>query len=132
VFAQAIAMPSSLQTEEDRIVSLVESWRMAWESKTLDEYIAHYHPAFEKDGKDLNAWKHYKKKLNKRYRHISVKISKLQVIIERDKDTARAYFIQRYRSETFRFEGYKLVEFRKEGDSWKIFRERSFEKKPGK
>jgi Flp pilus assembly protein TadD/ketosteroid isomerase-like protein len=132
VFAQAIAMHSSLQTEEDRIVSLVESWRMAWESKTLDEYIAHYHPAFEKDGKDLNAWKHYKKKLNKRYRHISVKISKLKVIIERDKDTAWAYFIQRYRSETFRFEGYKLVEFRKEGDSWKIFRERSFEKKPGK
>jgi Flp pilus assembly protein TadD/ketosteroid isomerase-like protein len=132
VFAQAIAMHSSLQTEEDRIVSLVESWRMAWESKTLDEYIAHYHPTFEKDGKDLNAWKHYKEKLNKRYRHISVKISKLRVIIERDKDTAWAYFIQRYRSETFRFEGYKLVEFRKEGDSWKIFRERSFEKKPGK
>jgi ketosteroid isomerase-like protein len=129
VVEQAKEMPSSVQAEEDRIVSLVESWRMAWESKSLDEYIAYYHPGFKNKGKDLNAWKHYKKKLNDRYRHISVKISDLKVRI--DGNTAWAYFIQRFSSDAFRAKGYKLIEFRKKGDSWKIYRERSFAKKPG-
>jgi ketosteroid isomerase-like protein len=120
--------PNKRETES-RFISLVESWRRAWESKNFDAYIAHYHPGFKNKGKDLNAWKHYKKKLNERHRHISVKISDLKVRI--DGNTAWAYFIQRFSSDAFRAKGYKLIEFRKEGDSWKIYRERSFAKKPG-
>jgi hypothetical protein len=50
--------------EETQTISLVESWRSAWESKSLDEYIAHYHSGFKNKGKDLNALKRYKKELN--------------------------------------------------------------------
>ncbi len=67
-----------------------------------------------------------KKKLNNRYRNISVKISDLKVKVEDKK--AWAYFTQQYRSDSFLAHGYKLIEFQKEGHSWKIFRERSFAK----
>jgi hypothetical protein len=53
--AQAKEIISPVLTEETKIISLVESWRSAWESKSLDEYIAHYHSGFKNKGKDLNA-----------------------------------------------------------------------------
>jgi hypothetical protein len=125
--SEAEAKPSFVRLEEEKIKLLVESWRRAWESKRLDDYITHYHQDFEKGGKDLTAWKRYKKKLNIRYRKISVKISDLKVNVKDRK--AWAYFMQQYRSDSFLYHGYKLIEFQKEGHSWKIFRERSFAKK---
>lgn len=91
--------------------------------------IAHYHLGFKNKGKDLIAWRRYKKELNDRYRYISVNVWDLKVKVEGR--MGWAYFRQRYRSDSLLSYGYKLVEFRKEGDSWKIFRERSFVKKPG-
>jgi len=125
--AMAKAKPRPAKTEKDKIASLVESWRRAWERKQLKGYIAHYHPAFISSGKDLAAWKQYKDRLNKRYRRISVKVSGLKVRIEGEK--ARAYFKQQYRSDTFSSDGYKRIEFRKKGGSWKIYRERAFPRK---
>jgi hypothetical protein len=123
----AEAKPSSVRLEEEKIKLLVESWRRAWESKRLDDYIGHYHLDFEKGDKDLTAWKRYKKKLNNRYRNILVIISDLKVNVEDRK--AWAYFTQQYRSDSFLNHGYKLIEFQREGQSWKIYRERSFNKK---
>jgi hypothetical protein len=124
--SEAEAKPSFVMKVEDEITLIVESWRRAWESKRLDVYISHYHQAFQSNGKDLTAWKRYKRKLNNRYRNISVKISDLKVNVEDKK--AWAYFKQQYRSDSFLAHGYKLIEFQKEGHSWKIFRERSFAK----
>ncbi|MBU0986266.1 MAG: L,D-transpeptidase, partial [Proteobacteria bacterium] len=113
--------------EETRIASLVESWRKAWEGKQLDAYVAHYHPAFKSDGKDLATWKRYKKRLNKQYRRISVTVSGLKVKVDSSK--ARAYFKQHYRSDALSSERYKRLEFIKKGDSWKIIREETFRSK---
>jgi hypothetical protein len=113
--AQAKEIISPVRTEETKIISLVESWRSAWESKSLNEYIACYHPGFQNKGKDLNAWKHYKEKLNDRYRYISVNVWELKVKVEGR--MGWAYFRQRYRSDSLLSYGYKLIEFRKEGDS---------------
>jgi len=121
--------PKPTTKDEARISSVVESWRKAWENKSLNAYISHYHPAFKSDGKNLSAWKHYKGRLNKRYRQISVKVSDLKVKkVENRK--AFAYFKQRYRSDTFHSNRYKRLEFKKKGLSWKIYRERTFPKKP--
>jgi hypothetical protein len=43
---------------------------------------------------------------------------------------AWAYFMQRYRSDSLLAYGYKLIEFRKEGEPWKIYRENFSAKKP--
>jgi len=120
--------PRPARTASDEIASLVESWRRAWERKRLNDYIAHYHPAFISSGKELSAWKQYKGSLNKRYRNISVKVSGLKVKIEGEK--ARAYFKQQYRSDNFSSDGYKRIEFRKKDGTWRIYRERAFPRKP--
>jgi hypothetical protein len=126
--AEAKKKPTSVQLEKEKIKLLVGSWHGSWESKRSDDYIAHYHQAFQSNGKDLTAWKRYKKKLNNRYRNISAKISDLKENVEDSK--AWAYFTQKYHSNSCRDYEYKLMEFKKEGHSWKIFRERSFNKKP--
>jgi hypothetical protein len=119
--------PQPVRADETQIISLVESWRWAWESKRLEEYIAHYHPAFEKDGKELSIWKRYKKKLNERYHSISVEVHDIKVKVKESK--AWAYFMQRYRSDSYSDYGPKLIEFRKKDHSWKIYREKSLAKK---
>ena len=120
--------PKPKQSEAQKITSLVESWRRAWEGEKLNKYITHYHPTFKSNGKNLVAWKRYKKRLNRRNRHISVKISGIKVRVEGRK--AKVYFKQTYRSDTFYSKGYKILEFRKKGISWKIFREKAIAQKP--
>ncbi len=120
--------PQPKKSEADKIVSLVGSWRRAWEGKKLNEYITHYHPAFKSNGKNRVAWKRYKKRLNRRNRHISVKISGIKVKVNGRK--AKVYFKQLYRSDTFYSKGYKMLEFKKKGISWKIFREQAYANKP--
>ena len=124
VSAIAKAAPRPSKKEKARIASQVESWRKAWESKQLNAYIAHYHPGFKSDGKNLSAWKRYKDRLNKQYRKISVKVSGLKVKVNNRK--AYAYFKQRYRSDVLDSSRYKRLEFREKGASWKIYRERSY------
>lgn len=114
--------------EEGGIISLVNSWRKAWESGRLDDYIDCYHRDFVKDGKDLNAWKIYKKRLNNRSRRISVRFSDLKVKVGSE-DKAWAYFRQAYHSKTHNDDGQKVLAFRKENGSWKIFREEWSSKK---
>jgi murein L,D-transpeptidase YafK len=126
--ALAREKPRPVRTEADEIASIVESWRKAWETKRLNDYIAHYHPDFVSSGKDLKAWKQYKESLNRRYRQISVTVSGLKVRVEGEK--VRVYFEQRYRSDTFSSDGYKRIELRKKDGSWKIYRERAFPRKP--
>lgn len=115
-------------TETTRIKSTVESWRRAWENKQLNEYIAHYHPSFVSDGKDRNAWKQYKGRLNDRYRRISVQVSNLTVKVQGNE--AEIYFKQRYRSDAYKSDGFKRIDLRKKDGAWKIYRERAYAHKP--
>jgi murein L,D-transpeptidase YafK len=125
----SIRLASNKPTEEEkRLIDRVESWRRAWEQKQLNEYVDHYHPEFVSKGKDILQWKAYKGALNKRNRSISVKISGVRVGIEGQ--TARVYFRQNYRSDTFKSRSYKILEFKKQDGIWKIFRENSSIRKP--
>ncbi len=119
---QAVSKP------KDSIAALVKSWETAWEGKRLSAYIAHYHPGFVGNGRNIEEWKRYKGRLNKKYKRISVTVSDLK--IRTTGNTSRAWFKQRYRSDAFRSDGYKVLEFRKKGNNWKIFREESFKSKP--
>jgi len=125
---QEKAAAPAVSQKKNVIAGLVESWKTAWESKHLSAYIAHYHPGFVGNGKNLQEWKRYKNRLNKKYKRISVSVSDLHT--RTSGDTSRAWFKQRYRSDAFRSDGYKLLEFKKMGNTWKIFREESFKAKP--
>jgi len=114
--------------KKNDIAPLVQSWKKAWEGKRLETYIAHYHPDFVGNGRNLQEWKRYKKRLNTKYKRISVKVSELKTRISGG--TSRAWFKQRYRSDAFKSDGYKILEFRKKGGRWKIYREKSFKNRP--
>ncbi len=114
--------------KKDVIAELVKTWETAWEGKHLESYIAHYHPGFVGNGKNLQEWKRYKKRLNRKYKKISVTVSDLKT--KSTGSTSRAWFRQSYRSDAFKSNGYKLLEFKKNNDVWKIFREKSFSSKP--
>ncbi len=114
--------------KKDVIAELVKTWKSAWEGKHLESYIAHYHPGFVGNGKNLQEWKRYKKRLNEKYKKISVTVSDLKT--KSTGSTSRAWFRQSYRSDAFKSNGYKLLEFKKNDAVWKIFREKSFSSKP--
>lgn len=114
--------------EKDPVAALVKTWKTAWESKHLEAYIAHYHPGFVGNGRNLKEWKEYKQRLNGKYKRISVTVSDLKTSTAGD--TARAWFKQTYRSDAFRSEGYKVLEFIKNDNQWKIFKEESFSSRP--
>jgi ketosteroid isomerase-like protein len=120
--------PDPFHAEKDQIASQVESWRQAWEEKRLDDYIAHYHPDFVGSGKDIVAWERHKEKLSTLYQHISVQVSDLTLKV--DGDQALVYFNQKYRSDSYTADGYKLLELKKKDGSWLIYREHWFSEKP--
>lgn len=126
--AKAKPRTPPVSTTDKQIIALVGSWRSAWEKERLNDFISHYHPAFMNKGKNLSAWKAYKGRLNRRYKRISVEITDLKVKMNGGK--AYAYFKQRYRTESYDAEGYKRLEFKKKGKSWKIFREQSYPARP--
>ncbi|MBI9087138.1 MAG: L,D-transpeptidase family protein [Desulfobacterales bacterium] len=127
VAATAPAAPVE-PSESMRIKGLVASWQQAWQGKRLEDYIGHYHSAFASSGRSLAQWKDYKGRLNRRYKKISVSVSDLRVKMTGGR--AEAYFKQRYRSDAFRSDGFKVLVFRKEAGRWKIYRENSHAVKP--
>ena len=119
---------ATAEPKKDDIAVLVHSWKRAWESKNLETYIAHYHPGFVGNGRNLQEWKRHKQRLNKKYKRISVSVTALKT--RTSGNTSRAWFKQRYRSDAFKSDGYKVLEFRKKSGSWKIYRETSFKNRP--
>jgi len=117
-----------LSPTAEAVKGTVESWRRAWESKAIDDYISHYHEDFSSKGRTREAWKAYKGRLNKKYRRISVDVSQIKISVKGD--TATAAFRQRYRSDSFKSNGYKKLELKREQGQWKIHREVSYANKP--
>ena len=115
--------------EAGKVRNMVETWRRAWEQKKLADYIACYHPGFTADGRNLSQWRKYKDELNQRYKYIRIGIQDLKVTV--DGESARAYFEQHYSSDVFRSRAFKMIELRKKGDDWKIYREITHTNKPG-
>ena len=65
--------------EAAKVEAFVNSWAKAWSGKDLDGYIGAYHPQFTDSGKNVVAWRAYKKALNQRYKEIDVKVNNVVV-----------------------------------------------------
>lgn len=83
--------------QQKKWLDWLNTWEQSWESKALDDYMAHYAPNFKALGMDWMAWKSFKKNLNERYQRISVRIIEPSVFIH-DK-TATIRFLQAYDSD---------------------------------
>lgn len=116
-----------LKEETEVIEQIIEGWRSSWESKDINRYISYYSPHFTIRGMDINGWKQYKERLNRKYRSIRVKIGNLGIY--RYNDTILAIFYQDYRSPMLSSRGLKRLYFRKNSEKWKIIGEFFHKKK---
>ena len=101
-------VPRSVILEREREVrDFVESWRQAWESKDLNQYMKHYCLNFQSSWLDYGGWKEKKRKLNSRYRNIRVKLG--NVYLYKQNGLITAIFTQAYSSDSFRSSGIKVI-----------------------
>lgn len=82
--------------KDPSIKTFFESWIRAWESKSIDAYIDHYHSDFEAQGKNKTAWKNYKAGLNSRY--ADIKIGPVDVLYYKHPKYWMITFTQNYQS----------------------------------
>lgn len=108
VVDKMIMAPRSRIMEQERAVrDFLESWRQAWESRDLDGYMGHYSPNFQSCWLDYNGWKEKKRKLNKRYSRIKVRLG--DVYLYRQDGLITAIFTQSYTSDSFSSSGIKIL-----------------------
>ncbi|MEW6410082.1 MAG: L,D-transpeptidase family protein [Nitrospirota bacterium] len=105
----------------DILTNIIMDWKRTWENKELDRYMAYYSMVFRSDGKDWNAWREHKRRLNEQYRKISVSIDALNIFTYNG--IAVVSFKQIYNSDKFSSDGFKRLYLRKEKDDWKIISE---------
>ncbi|HAR43909.1 MAG TPA: hypothetical protein DCS07_14950 [Bdellovibrionales bacterium] len=104
-----------------------ESWVKAWEARSLDGYIDHYHSDFTAQGKTKTAWKNYKGGLNKRYASIEVRPESVHYY--RHPKYSMITFTQNYRSKLkngnwgYRSRGTKILYIAEEAGAPKIIAE---------
>ena len=104
------------------IETMLTGWIAAWESMDVVRYGGFYATGFRNRGRDRKAWLAYKAALNKRYEFI--RIGKGPVRISGvTEDRAVVRFAQEYESDAYHAKGVKRLDLRREGGSWKIFRE---------
>lgn len=96
----------------------IETWRAAWESKKMDQYIAAYSDNFKSQHMNRDQWKSFKTRLGAQYKQITVKLSKPTVLTDRDRVVVR--FLQEYTSDQHADFGEKVLFLKKEKDGFKI------------
>jgi len=98
---------------------MLDSWKKAWEQKDVASYMSFYDSGFQSRGMDFKAWKKHRKKLNQKYRSITIDISELK--IERTSAViASVSFTQKYEADDYEDEGLKSLLLVKRGKDWKI------------
>ncbi|MFO7761615.1 MAG: L,D-transpeptidase family protein [Thermodesulfobacteriota bacterium] len=107
--------------DRQQITDFVEIWRQAWQNKDLDTYIASYVEDFSRGNKDLAAYRKHKKRLNRIYDYIKVKIDDLKVTWTRE--GASVSFRQVYDSDRYHAVGRKILKLAYINQEWKIKRE---------
>ncbi len=121
VVEKLIMAPRSVIMEQEReLRNFIESWRQAWESKSLDGYMSHYSANFQSCWLDFNGWKEKKRRLNKRYASIRVKLG--NVYLYRQNGLITSIFTQSYGSEGFHSSGIKVL-YITHGDKYSIYAE---------
>lgn len=82
--------------KDDALKGFFTSWVKAWETKSLDDYISHYHSDFSAQGMNKDHWKTFKQALNQRYS--SIEINPEDVLYYRHPKYSMITFTQNYRS----------------------------------
>jgi len=101
---------------------LVNNWLKAWSKKDIKKYASYYSSEFKSQkGLSLNQWVTYKKRLNSKYKYITV--TKQNLTIREKDDRLYVSFIQKYKNNQFKSSARKTLILKTENGDWKIIRE---------
>ncbi|MGE0634396.1 MAG: murein L,D-transpeptidase family protein, partial [Pseudobdellovibrionaceae bacterium] len=101
---------------QKKITDFIESWRAAWQSQNIDQYIAFYDSSFKSQGMNQRQWKTYKEGLKKKYEFIKVGLTNASILNHGDQFIIRA--LQNYSSDQFSDFGQKTLFVRQTKDGF--------------
>jgi len=115
------------QPETQEILAVKErldQWRAAWENQDIQSYLHFYHSKefVPKEGLRYSVWEESRHRSLKRPKFIKIAFDDVQ-IVQLDKNLVRARFLQKYESNSFNDNVYKVVLWQLDGNQWKIVQE---------
>ena len=66
---------SEIEKSKTTITQFLDSWKKAWESQNVEDYISYYDENFTAKNMNLEKWKKYKRGLNEKYDFVRVDFS---------------------------------------------------------
>ncbi len=122
------------QALADSVRAALQAWSRDWSSRDVDAYLAHYHPNFHSETRDLAAWSAYKRRVNTSKSYIHVALDDFTIIRVPDQkgfaEVVVAEFNQNYQSDNYADLSRKrlyLVRDRQNGP-WRILLEQAVER----
>lgn len=114
--------PERVRLEREAIITAIESWRVAWESRRTDRLLAHYARDFRTPELDRETFAAERRRATERKGHIEVYLSELGIYrYPGERDIVVVEFRQDYRSESFRESRRKRQFWRRGADGgWRI------------
>jgi murein L,D-transpeptidase YafK len=115
-----------VQAERDALAAALERWRLDWESRDAERYLAHYSPRFRAGDQDFAAWAAHKRAVNAGKSWVHVRLAQVSMLrYPTDADFVVVAFAQQYRSNNLSNSMRKQQYWRKEDGRWRIFYEGS-------
>jgi murein L,D-transpeptidase YafK len=104
--------------------SALTAWQRDWESLNMDNYLAHYSPKFDAEGKDFDGWALHKRRVNAQKSFVNVGISNLSIFeytaTVNQPPMMMVTFDQAYKSSNSTNQMKKRQFWQRENGRWKI------------
>jgi len=113
-----------LQAERAALAGALENWRVDWESRDTERYLAHYAAAFRSEAQDLTAWATHKRSVNTAKKWIRVGLAQVAMFrYPGNADFVVVTFEQDYRSSNLSNTMHKRQYWQKQDGRWRILYE---------
>jgi murein L,D-transpeptidase YafK len=73
--------PAQWQANRQDFIATFDKWKQDWESLQIENYLAHYSPNFNADGKDYTAWVSHKRNVNALKTFVKLELSNLSIYV---------------------------------------------------
>ena len=115
---------AAVEAERAALAAALEQWRLDWQSRDAERYLAHYSERFSAGKQDFAAWSAHKRQVNGAKSWIKVGVSRVAMFrYPRERDFVVVTFNQDYRSSGLSNVMRKRQYWVKEGERWKIIYE---------
>jgi len=105
----------------ESLLETFEAWRQAWEAKDNKSYLGFYADDFSDFNRNKAQWSEYKGRVNNSKRWIEVSASKVSLFADlKNPELVTVRYYQDYKSNNYRWSGWKEQQWRESDDGWQI------------